>query len=653
MASIPVIEVKNLNHYYGRRALRRQVLFDIDLTVEAGEIIILTGPSGSGKTTLLTLMGGLLSVQEGSLQILGRELFRSSDQEMLRLRHQLGYIFQHHNLVPFFTATQNVQMSLQASQNLSKKVLQERAASMLGAVGLGEFINQYPHKLSGGQKQRVAIARALVAHPPIVLADEPTASLDKVTGRDVVEIMKRLTKQQGCTIILVTHDNRILDVADRIISLEDGRLSKAKGELLLNISNLMSSILDMNIDEISETVQPLSTAQFSEFLEKLNGEFGQLLDTMNLLGNQSLGSKLDLILQTLSVKIAQILQAEQVTFFVVNRVKQTLWSKNARGKGGELISIEIPLTAGIAGTVATTGQSINIPEPYTDSRFNPQVDRDTGFQTRNILCLPMLDSNNEVFAVVQALNKKGDLAFEQEDEERFFNLTRSLGFALQSSILYAQQNHSMIAKTLETDIDSLKAKITSFSVDQFIRFLHGLNQEFEQLLSSNITFENPIFKGKLQSLLQVLSFKIAQVLEAEVVTLFIVNERQQTLRADNAIGKDGEFFTIEIPIETGIAGYVARTGESIIINDPYHDPRFNSQADRDTGFKTRNILSLPVFDSQNNEVTAVVHTLNKSNNAEFDTGDQKKFLELIDALGVVLQTTIRALQKSFTYRKDN
>lgn len=648
MTSHSIIEIQNLNHYYGRRSLRKQVLFDINLTVESGEIVILTGPSGSGKTTLLTLMGGLLSVQQGSLQILGQELYQAGSQQMLRLRHQLGYIFQHHNLVPFFTAAQNVQMSLKANRNPPRKVLQGKTANILGAVGLGDYLNQYPHQLSGGQKQRVAIARALVAHPPIVLADEPTASLDKASGRDVVEIMKRLTKQQGCTIVLVTHDNRILDVADRIISLEDGHLSKSKGELLLNISNLMSSILDMNVGEISETVQPLSTEQFSGFLEKLNGEFRQLLDTMNVLGNQSLGSKLDLILQTFSVKIAQILQAEQVTFFVVDREKQTLWSKNARGKGGELISIEIPLNAGIAGTVATTGKSINIADPYNDPRFNRQIDRDTGFRTRNLLCLPMLDSQNAVFSVVQALNKQGELPFDLEDEERFFTLVQSLGFTLQSSILYAQQSYSIDSKTLK-DISEFETEITGLSVEQFIKFLNHLNEEFDQLLSASLTVENPVFKSKLQELLQAISLKIAQVLEAETVTLFVVSQDQQTLRADNAIGKDGKFFTIEISIETGIAGYVARTGESVIINDPYNDPRFNLRIDKDSGFITRNILSLPVFDPHTNAVIAVVHVLNKANDAEFISEDQVRFLELLDALGIVLQASIRSLQTSFTY----
>lgn len=182
----------------------------------------MTGPSGSGKTTLLTLMGGLRSAQEGSLKILGQEICGASKQQLTQLRRQIGYIFQAHNLLTFLTAKQNVRMSLELHDEMLQ--LDTKAIAMLEAVGLGDRVDYYPENLSGGQKQRVAIARALIAHPKIVLADEPTAALDKKSGRDVVELMQKLAKEQGCTILLVTHDNRILDIADRIVSMEDGHL---------------------------------------------------------------------------------------------------------------------------------------------------------------------------------------------------------------------------------------------------------------------------------------------------------------------------------------------------------------------------------------------------------------------------------------------
>lgn len=220
-----VISIRNLDHFFGKGQLRKQVLFDINLDINGGEIVIMTGPSGSGKTTLLTLVGGLRSAQSGSLRILRKELVGASADDLTLARRQHGYIFQAHNLHNSLTALQNVKMGLELHPHISVAQMQERAAQMLDAVGLAERINYYPDDLSGGQKQRVAIARALVSHPKIVLADEPTAALDSKSGRDVVNLMQKLAKEQGCTILLVTHDNRILDIADRIVHMEDGQLS--------------------------------------------------------------------------------------------------------------------------------------------------------------------------------------------------------------------------------------------------------------------------------------------------------------------------------------------------------------------------------------------------------------------------------------------
>lgn len=220
----PVIDIHNLNHFFGKDELRKQVLFDIDLEIDRGEIVLMTGPSGSGKTTLLTLVSGLRSPQSGSCKILGKELCGASSAELVQARRNNGYIFQAHNLHYSLTASQNVQMGLEVHGKYSKAEMGDRAISILEEVGLADHIDYYPDKLSGGQKQRVAIARALVAHPAIVLADEPTAALDSKSGRDVVNIMQKLAREQGSTILLVTHDDRILDIADRIVHMEDGRL---------------------------------------------------------------------------------------------------------------------------------------------------------------------------------------------------------------------------------------------------------------------------------------------------------------------------------------------------------------------------------------------------------------------------------------------
>ncbi|MEO0948712.1 MAG: ATP-binding cassette domain-containing protein [Cyanobacteria bacterium J06641_5] len=221
-----VVAIASLSHFYGRGALRNQILFDINLELKAGEIVILTGPSGSGKTTLLTLIGGLRSAQTGHLEVLGQQLVGASKSGLVQVRRGIGYIFQAHNLLEYLTARQNVRLSLDL-HGTPAAAADRQATEMLDAVGLSDRLDYYPAQLSGGQKQRVAVARALACHPQLVLADEPTASLDSKSGRAIVEIMESLAKKQGSTILLVAHDRRILDVADRTISLEDGRLTAA------------------------------------------------------------------------------------------------------------------------------------------------------------------------------------------------------------------------------------------------------------------------------------------------------------------------------------------------------------------------------------------------------------------------------------------
>lgn len=253
----PVISIRKLNHYYGSSVLRKQVLFDINLDIQPGEIVIMTGPSGSGKTTLLTLLGGLRAIQDGSLVCLGRELSGASESDLVAVRRHIGYIFQAHNLLPFMTAQQNVCMSLEMHSGVNRQVAEEQANRVLQQVGLSDRLHYYPDKLSGGQKQRVAIARALASQPKLVLADEPTASLDKKTGRDVVDLMSQLVKQQGCTIMLVTHDNRILDIADRIIHMEDGRLVSSSTSPSVAISALQAPVLqesENNLENLHDSL---------------------------------------------------------------------------------------------------------------------------------------------------------------------------------------------------------------------------------------------------------------------------------------------------------------------------------------------------------------------------------------------------------------
>lgn len=224
MADDAPIALTGLNHFFGTGEARKQALFDLNLRVRRGSLTILVGPSGSGKTTALTLMGCLRDVQDGSVCLLGQELKGASEAQMVGLRRRLGFIFQAHNLHESLTATQNVLMGLQVHGTADPAKQKAAAHHILDLLGLADRRDYLPANLSGGQKQRVAVARALVSNPDIIFADEPTAALDKASGHTVVEMLQALGRVRGSTTVIVTHDNRIMEMADRIITLEDGRI---------------------------------------------------------------------------------------------------------------------------------------------------------------------------------------------------------------------------------------------------------------------------------------------------------------------------------------------------------------------------------------------------------------------------------------------
>jgi putative ABC transport system ATP-binding protein len=219
-----VLRADTLNFFYGEGDARNQVLFDINLEVLRGQLVVMTGPSGSGKTTLLTLLGALRSLQEGSVEVLGHDLARLRPNALVRVRRDIGFIFQMHNLFESLTAYENVKMAMQLNGHDSVSEMRERGVHMLERLGLGARINYKPHSLSGGQRQRVAIARALANHPRLVLADEPTAALDPDSTRNVVHLFKEMTEEYGTAIVMVTHDHRIIELADRLVHMVDGRI---------------------------------------------------------------------------------------------------------------------------------------------------------------------------------------------------------------------------------------------------------------------------------------------------------------------------------------------------------------------------------------------------------------------------------------------
>lgn len=218
------IVVTGLNHWFGSGEARKQAIFDVNLHVKRGSLTILMGPSGSGKTTVLTLMGCLRDVQEGSVNLMGHELNGADRALNEALRRRLGFIFQAHNLHGSLTALQNVLMGLQVHGLPDREAQHDAARHALSLVGLADRMGYLPANLSGGQKQRVAVARAVVGNPDVIFADEPTAALDSENGMTVVKMLKKLGRIRGTTTVMVTHDERILKLADRIVTLEDGRI---------------------------------------------------------------------------------------------------------------------------------------------------------------------------------------------------------------------------------------------------------------------------------------------------------------------------------------------------------------------------------------------------------------------------------------------
>jgi putative ABC transport system ATP-binding protein len=220
----PVARAAGLNFFYGEGEARFQVLFDIGLEVSPGQLVVMTGPSGSGKTTLLTLIGALRSLHEGRIEVLGQDLSRLDPAGLVRVRRDIGFIFQMHNLFDALSAYENVKMALQLTGEHSAAEMRRRGVAMLERLGLGARVNHKPRLLSGGQRQRVAIARALANRPRLVLADEPTAALDQDSTRNVVRLFKELTVEDGAAILMVTHDHRIIELADRLVHMVDGRI---------------------------------------------------------------------------------------------------------------------------------------------------------------------------------------------------------------------------------------------------------------------------------------------------------------------------------------------------------------------------------------------------------------------------------------------
>jgi putative ABC transport system ATP-binding protein len=440
----PAISIRNLNHYFGAGELRKQILFDISADIHPGEIVINTGPSGSGKTTMLTLVCGLRSVQEGSVKTLGVELNGAKSETLVQVRRNIGFIFQAHNLLDALTASQNVQMGVLDNGGVTAKELRDRSVEMLSAVGLSHRVDHFPRQLSGGQKQRVAIARALVRQPKVVLADEPTAALDKASGREVVELLQRLASEQGCAILLVTHDNRILDIADRILTLEDGRIKSFTSGIAATNEQLMGAFTGLQRKgELERHLRELPDKQFLQVLEQVTSEFEGLLKTMDVLNGEAIRALVDQVTEVTAIRMRELLRAQRATVYLVDRRHNVLHAKIAHHTGTGRLEIQMPIGAGIAGKVAETGKTVNLVDAHTHPDFNAAFDManplraDQGltnevFITKSMLCMPIFDRRRQVIGVAQLLNKVDAQSFGPEDERLLQDFSGSLGIILET-----------------------------------------------------------------------------------------------------------------------------------------------------------------------------------------------------------------------------
>lgn len=221
------IVAKGLEMVFQSGSERFYALRDIDLDIQQGDIYLLMGPSGSGKTTLLSILAGILTPSRGSVRLLGQEITKMSRAQLAQFRlENIGFIFQGFNLFPALTAQENVELALKVKGVRGRQSRRNQAKDLLAQVGLQDKMALLPRDLSGGQQQRVAIARALAGDPPLIMADEPTAALDSRSGHAVIELLRKLAKESGRTVLMVTHDSRIMDVADRVVYLEDGMLDQ-------------------------------------------------------------------------------------------------------------------------------------------------------------------------------------------------------------------------------------------------------------------------------------------------------------------------------------------------------------------------------------------------------------------------------------------
>ncbi len=394
-------------------------------------------------------------------------------------------------------------------------------------------------------------------------------------------------------------------------------------------NSVFSALSQHSYGRLAERVEDLSIPDFIRFLDRTTRDFKQFLKVIDLINNQSLEPMLDELLETFTLKIGQILQADRTTIFVVDEDRQELWSKVAQGGGrsrdrpadrlssADSLEIRLPLDRGIAGYVATTGEVLNIPDAYADERFSPVTDQQTGYRTRNILCMPVVSSDGRVVAIAQLLNKIGSLPFSPQDEARFAHFAPSIGILLEScqSFYLAARNQKGVAALLEA-ISSM-----------------------EQSLNLEVTLQSVMAAAR-------------NLMQADRSTLWLIDEAQNELWSQVQRADGQSLIDLRLPADKGIVGHVAATGETLNIFDAYSDPRFDVSADHKTGYRTRNILCMPVFNSAGHLI-GVSQLINKAQ-GQFTQIDESFMRAFNTQAGIALENAqlFQELLLEKQYQKD-
>ncbi|MGK7890409.1 MAG: GAF domain-containing protein [Leptolyngbyaceae cyanobacterium] len=386
-------------------------------------------------------------------------------------------------------------------------------------------------------------------------------------------------------------------------------------------ANMLATLTNANPNNtLTHRVKDLPVPKFIGLLDQITGEFQHYLQVLDLIKNDSMEGVLEQILEAFTFKIGQVLQADRTTIFLIDEDKDELWAKVAQGEGETRLTQEIrmPKETGIAGHVAITGQPLNIPDAYNHPLFNHRIDQKTGYHTRNILCMPVFsNSDNRVVAVVQLLNKAGDRPFDETDEAQFRTFADSIGIILESCTSF------YVAARNQRGVHSLLRATACLA----------------QSLDLNDTLQSVMDEAR-------------KLMQADRSTLFLLDQEREELWTTVADANGVDMIDIRLPWNRGIAGYVASTHQVLNIPNAYEDPRFDPATDRRTGYHTRNILCMPVFDSAG-KLIGVTQLINKKQ-GNFNYSDEE-FMEAFNVqAGIALENAQlfeRVLQEE-QYQRD-